>query len=104
MSRLTLLTLAGIRAYQRFISPRKGFRCAHAAVHGGDSCSAAVTRIVQTRGLWAGRAQVLARFRACRLAHGSLQAPGLSIGSAQGGPRVRGVCCCGPLPIPFRCG
>ena len=28
-----------IRGYQRFLSPYKGFRCAHRVLHGGASCS-----------------------------------------------------------------
>jgi putative component of membrane protein insertase Oxa1/YidC/SpoIIIJ protein YidD len=34
------LALAAIRGYQRWISPRKGFRCALRTATGGDSCSA----------------------------------------------------------------
>lgn len=97
------LALAAIRLYQRRLSPRKGFRCAHAALHGGESCSGAVARIVRAKGVWRGRAHIAARFRACRSAHRALHAGSpLALGTA--GPRVRGVCCCGPLPIPFRCG
>ena len=40
--------LVCIRAYQRWLSPWKGYRCAHGAQH-GESCSAAGLRIVQTR-------------------------------------------------------
>jgi len=28
-----------ISLYQRYVSPYKGFRCAHRVLHGGDSCS-----------------------------------------------------------------
>lgn len=97
--------LAGIRFYQRFLSPLKGFRCAHAAVHGGESCSAAVARIVRQDGLIRGRGRIAARFQACREAHEALRCGSvLTLGTTPGGPRVRGVCCCGPIPIPFRCG
>lgn len=105
MSRIDHAALSLIRLYQRALSPRKGFRCAHAALHGGESCSAAVARAVREDGLWRGRGRIAARFAACRGAHDALRGPSLlSVGSAPGGPRVRGVCCCGPLPIPFRCG
>ncbi|MBB5233497.1 membrane protein insertion efficiency factor YidD [Deinococcus budaensis] len=103
MSFPAALTLSGIRLYQRHISPRKGFSCAHAALHGGESCSAAVARIVREDGLRKGRARIAARFGACRRAHNVLHAGSpLAFGTA--GPRVRGVCCCGPIPIPIRCG
>ena len=34
-----LLALGGIGAYQRFVSPYKGFHCAHHACTGGMTCS-----------------------------------------------------------------
>ncbi|GBF05078.1 hypothetical protein DAERI_030244 [Deinococcus aerius] len=103
MPPLDVLALSGIRLYQRSLSPHKGFRCAHAALHGGESCSAAVARIVQEDGLRGGRARILARFRECRAAYNVLHA-GSPLAFGTSGPRVRGVCCCGPIPIPFRCG
>lgn len=102
MSPLDPLALSAIRLYQRWLSPRKGFRCAHAALHGGESCSAAVARIVLEDGLSVGRARIAARFRECRASHNALHAGSpLAFGT---GVRTRGVCCCGPIPIPFRCG
>ena len=66
---------------------------------------------MQADGLIAGRGKIAARFRACRAAHlalhgGLLPQPGAvgsQVGTVQAG-RVQGVCCCGPVPIPFRCG
>lgn len=94
MPPLNACALTGIALYRRWLSPLKGFRCAHAAAHGGASCSVAIARIIREEGL--SLPAILARFSACRQAYGQLQ--------VTGGPRVRGVCCCGPLPIPFRCG
>lgn len=54
--------------YQRFISPYKGFRCAHSALHGGASCSAAVRAIVEREGLWRGWPLIRRRFAECRVA------------------------------------
>ena len=87
---------AAIRFYRRRVSPHKGFRCAHAAVFGGASCSEAVLEIVRARGVVGGWRDIGARFAACRSAYARSR--------ALGGTRVRGLCCCGPLPIPFRCG
>lgn len=102
MTIMDSLALRGIRFYQRFLSSRKGFRCAHVAVHGGQSCSVAVADIVRQDGLIGGRRRVAARFAACRGAHNALRSgSALALGSNSS---VRGVCCCGPIPIPFRCG
>lgn len=57
-----------IRFYQRRISPIKGFRCAHRALHGGDSCSEAILKLVQTQGVWNCLSDVRQRFRECALA------------------------------------
>ncbi|WP_216323225.1 membrane protein insertion efficiency factor YidD [Deinococcus aestuarii] len=103
MTPLDRLTLLGIGLYRRRLSPRKGFRCAHAALHGGESCSAAVARIVREDGVIGGRARVAARFGECRAAHRALHS-GSPLALGTNGPRVRGLCCCGPVPIPFRCG
>lgn len=100
---LDALALRAIRVYRRYLSPRKGFHCAHAALHGGESCSAAVARIIQEDGLIAGRRRVARRFTGCRQAHDALRG-GSPLAFGTSGPQVRGVCCCGPLPIPFRCG
>ncbi|PYE52781.1 membrane protein insertion efficiency factor YidD [Deinococcus yavapaiensis] len=96
----TRLVVSGIRVYRRRLSPWKGFRCAHAAYFGGESCSAAVLRLVETHGLVEGWPSVLERFAACRDAYDLLGSRGVT----QDGFRARGVCCCGPIPIPFRCG
>ncbi|QTL37564.1 membrane protein insertion efficiency factor YidD [Pseudoalteromonas viridis] len=63
------LAILLIRFYQRFISPYKGFRCAHAVVHGGESCSHAVLAIVKADGLWGGYRKIRARMRACKQAY-----------------------------------
>ncbi|MFH5824346.1 membrane protein insertion efficiency factor YidD [Georgenia sp. AZ-5] len=82
-----------ISFYQHRISPRKGWSCAHRVAHGGPSCSAAVRQILGTRGLLRGTVPTMARFLACYRAASLLLATRTD---------VRGVCCCGPIPIPFR--
>lgn len=98
------LVLNAIRIYQRWLSPHKGFRCAHAALHGGESCSAAVARLVRNEGLLEGRTHIAERLAACRAAHDALRSGSLLALGGGGRLQVRGVCCCGPLPMPFRCG
>ena len=96
------LTITGIRWYQRRLSPYKGFRCAHAAVSGGPSCSTAILEIVRAQGLVGGWPQVVTRFADCRLAYQGLR--GAALLGGRGRSQVKGLCCCGPVPIPFRCG
>jgi len=79
-----------IVTYQRRISPRKGWRCAHGALHGGQPCSAAVRDTLARRGVVRGVWPTALRFVACYQAARMLAAT-----------EVRGVCCCGGIPIPF---
>jgi len=62
-----------IELYQRFVSPHKGFRCAHAAYHGGCSCSQAVKQIVLADGLRKGLRQIRQRFRDCQAAAANIR-------------------------------
>ncbi|WP_225755414.1 membrane protein insertion efficiency factor YidD [Actinotalea sp. Marseille-Q4924] len=80
-----------IRGYQRHLSARKGFTCAHLVAHGGTSCSAAVQRILSQRGLLRGAVPTAVRFLACYQAAALLRES-----------NVQGVCCCGGIPVPFR--
>lgn len=70
MLRTCVIFLIGL--YQRFLSPHKGFRCAHAAWHGGPSCSWAVKDIVREHGVFAGLPRIRLRFMECRAAYASL--------------------------------
>ena len=45
MPSLDASALTGIALYQRWLSPHKGFCCAHAALYGGQSCSAAIAAL-----------------------------------------------------------
>jgi putative component of membrane protein insertase Oxa1/YidC/SpoIIIJ protein YidD len=79
--------------YQTRLSPRKGWGCAHRVAHGGPSCSAAVRDLVARRGAVRAVAPSALRFLACWHASQLLATSGVS-----------GVCCCGPIPVPFRFG
>jgi len=57
--------LRAITAYQRHLSPRKGFSCAHRVGTGGASCSAHGYRVIERCGLWMGLALLRRRLRAC---------------------------------------
>jgi putative component of membrane protein insertase Oxa1/YidC/SpoIIIJ protein YidD len=76
---IALCNLA-IRGYQRYLSPYKGFCCAHRALHGGPGCSEAVRRIIEARGIFHCWSQVRERFAQCREAARVLRARPLAAG------------------------
>lgn len=63
-----------IGGYQRWISPYKGFHCAHWTLHGGESCSAFGKRIVLERGLPGFFRGMQERFADCRRSNETLRA------------------------------
>jgi putative component of membrane protein insertase Oxa1/YidC/SpoIIIJ protein YidD len=68
------LAVAAITGYQRYISPHKGFRCAHRMLHGGESCSQFIKRHVERKGLLNALKEAPERFRACGTAYRILRA------------------------------
>lgn len=70
---MTKLALFLIRAYQRYVSPYKGFRCAHAVYYGSDSCSAAVSKIIERRGVIKGYGRIKCQFSRCSHAFQCIQ-------------------------------
>ena len=69
---LARAALGGIWIYQRYISPYKGFRCAHAVLHGGSGCSGFAKDALRAQGFLAAIPLVRQRFRDCRLAYDTL--------------------------------
>ncbi|MET0856752.1 MAG: membrane protein insertion efficiency factor YidD [Telluria sp.] len=87
--------LRAIRFYQRHLSPRKGFSCAHRGATGGDSCSAYGFRAIERCGLRKGMRLLRRRLDAC----GRKQRFGGGPSSHQQGdcdPGI-GADCCGDL-------
>ena len=72
-----------IRLYQKHISPRKGFRCAHRVLHGGASCSEFARQYTLEHGLWAMFPALRLRFRECRMAKETLTANGKAGAASQ---------------------
>jgi putative component of membrane protein insertase Oxa1/YidC/SpoIIIJ protein YidD len=62
------LAAAAIRGYQRWISPYKGFRCAHRALHGGHSCSEFARLAILEYGITQAWPGIRQQFRECRAA------------------------------------
>jgi putative component of membrane protein insertase Oxa1/YidC/SpoIIIJ protein YidD len=68
------LAIAAITGYQRYLSPHKGFRCAHRVLHQGESCSQYVKREVQEEGLVAALRSSRLRFAECKEANQIIRA------------------------------
>lgn len=60
------LCLLLIKLYQRFLSPIKGFNCAHHRLHHGDTCSNAIKKIIHDKPLLDIAPLIRARFTACK--------------------------------------
>jgi len=70
MNRLAIFL---INIYQRFISPRKGFRCAYGALHGNGTCSQRIKDIICQFGVVGGYKKIKQQFSNCKLAYVQLQ-------------------------------
>lgn len=64
----TKTALGLIFVYQRWISPRKGFRCAHSVLHGGPGCSGFAKEAIRDVGFWKAVRVIRQRFRDCHAA------------------------------------
>ena len=62
MKQLALLAITG---YKRYISPYKGFSCAHRVHLNGDSCSTFAFNAINDHGLFTGLIMTKARLREC---------------------------------------
>lgn len=62
------IALRAIDIYQRHVSPRKGFVCAHRVLHGGESCSEFGRRAVMESGVLRALRRLQTRFQECRAA------------------------------------
>ncbi|SHF19760.1 Haemolytic domain-containing protein [Litoreibacter ascidiaceicola] len=68
------MALGGIWAYQQYLSPSKGFRCAYSVRHGGTGCSGYAKHAIRDLGLWRALPAIRERFRDCRTAHLAIKA------------------------------
>lgn len=67
------LSIACIKLYQKFISPKKGYRCAHSVLHGGTGCSGAVIQIINENSIFSWRKLIKQRFSDCKSASKELK-------------------------------
>ncbi len=63
------LAVTAINGYQKFLSPHKGFRCAHRVLYGCDSCSQYFKRVITEEGIFMAIANAKGRFADCRAAN-----------------------------------
>jgi len=63
------LAVTAISGYQKFISPHKGFSCAHRVLYGCESCSQYFKQVVAEEGIVTAIANAKGRFQECREAN-----------------------------------
>ena len=66
--------IIAIGAYQKYISPKKGFSCAHRLLYGGESCSQYIKRMVVEHGFKSSIPIARLRFAECKVANVILRA------------------------------
>lgn len=65
--------IIGIRFYQKFLSPIKGYSCAYATYTGSLSCSQYGLKAVEKKGVWIGYKLIKQRFKKCAYASQELK-------------------------------
>ncbi len=63
------LAVTAISGYQKFISPHKGFSCAHRVLYGCESCSQYFKQVIAEEGIITAIARARERFQGCREAN-----------------------------------
>lgn len=63
---LTKSSLGLIWFYQRYISPKKGFRCAYRVIHGGTGCSGYAKQRIREDGIIRAIPDIRKRLTACK--------------------------------------
>jgi len=84
--------IAGIEAYQHYLSPRKGFACPHRVLYEGPSCADYIKGTFKQQSFIDAVKVAPQRFRACHLAATTLQS---QISRQEGGCIV--IPCCIPI-------
>lgn len=84
------LAAAAIRGYQRWISPYKGFRCAHRVLHRGRSCSQFALDEILSRGVLAALPAIRSQFFECRDAAIRLKSARQALATNSNSPELPG--------------
>ena len=67
------IALGTIGAYKQYLSPHKGYSCAHRMLHEGESCSDYVQQMFSTQSFMSALQSSRQRFRDCAAAAQSLR-------------------------------
>lgn len=62
-----------IHAYRKFLSPRKGYKCAHHKVHNTGSCSDLILVIVKESSILNWKTEIFNQFESCKQASQELK-------------------------------
>lgn len=90
------IALLAIRSYKRYISPYKGFSCAHRVHLNGDSCSTFAIKAIDENGLFTGLIMTKNRLRECGEVHRANLPPQTCVPKGQAG-LVDCDCDCGRM-------
>ena len=85
-----------IRGYQKYLSPHKGFSCAHRVLYGGESCSQYVKNILIEQDLQSALSLSRQRFSACKTAKIILHAETLEEKRRRQKKKKQSNCSCSP--------
>ncbi|MGD1716834.1 membrane protein insertion efficiency factor YidD [Dapis sp. BLCC M172] len=72
------IAVALISGYQQYVSPRKGFSCAHRILYGDESCSHYIKRMFMEQDFSEAIAAARQRFKACKEANQILKLQAVS--------------------------
>lgn len=92
------LPVSLIRLYQRHLSPRKGFRCAHDVWYGAGGCSGCAIGALQRLPLWRALRATKRRMLFCRNIALTLGSVGMDLGDG-GGRRLPSDSRTSPEPL-----
>ena len=87
----TFLSIA-IKAYKQYLSPRKGFNCAHRVLHQGQSCSSYFYSCITEQSLGSACLSFQQRLQDCQQAHSILIASNKRQGSRNKRRRRNSTC------------
>lgn len=86
----TQTALKSLKVYRQHVSPHKGFSCPHRLLHGSDSCSDYIQRVLTEQNLITAIQMAPQRFKDCKAAAQILQSQ-----RAEGGCII--IPCCIPI-------
>ncbi|MBC7502449.1 MAG: membrane protein insertion efficiency factor YidD [Herminiimonas sp.] len=86
--------IALIGAYQRYLSPRKGYRCAYGVLYQDGTCSSVGKNPIRTHGLLGFFRLMPRQFEACKAAAATLQESAEERPARRKGTTDHGECAC----------